>query len=79
MIRFILVAATVVLFLIFSIPVLIVLNLIGRKNRQLRDEKSIAAVRWIFKMILSLAGVKITVIGKEKNPTKSGRFICGKP
>lgn len=77
MIRFILVAATVVLFLIFSIPVLIVLNLIGRKNRQLRDEKSIATVRWIFKMILSLAGVKITVIGKEKIPQNQAVLYVG--
>lgn len=77
MIRFILVAATVVLFLILSIPFLVVLNLIGKKNRRIRDEKSIAAVRWIFRIILSLAGVKITVKGKEKIPQDQAVLYVG--
>ena len=49
MIRFILVAATVIIFLILSIPVLIVQYLTGNKNRSLRDEQSISKVRWIFR------------------------------
>lgn len=65
MIRFILAAATVVLFLVFSIPVLLFEGLIGRKNRSLRDVQSVAIIRWIFRVILFLSGVKITVKGKE--------------
>ena len=68
MIRFILVAASVIFYLILSIPVLIFENLAGRKNRRPSDERSISDVRWIFKIILFFAGVKITVKGKEKIP-----------
>jgi 1-acyl-sn-glycerol-3-phosphate acyltransferase len=77
MIRFILVAATIVLFLIFSIPVIFSLWLTGKKNPGLRDEKSIAVVRGVFKTILFIAGVKITVKGKENIPTDRAVLYVG--
>ncbi|MDK2966003.1 MULTISPECIES: lysophospholipid acyltransferase family protein [Lacrimispora] len=77
MIRFILVAATVIIYLILSIPVLIVQFLTGNKNRRLRDEQSISKVRWIFRIILFLAGVKITVKGKEKLPKDQAVLYVG--
>lgn len=77
MIRFILVAATIIIYLILSIPVLIVQCLTGNKNRRLRDEQSISKVRWIFRIILFLAGVKITVKGKEKLPKDQAVLYVG--
>jgi 1-acyl-sn-glycerol-3-phosphate acyltransferase len=77
MIRFILVAASVIFYLILSIPVLIFENLAGRKNLRLSDERSISSVRWIFKIVLFFAGVKITVKGKEKIPGDQAVLYVG--
>lgn len=77
MIRFILVAATVILFLIFSIPVILIEWLTGKKNPRLRDEQSIAVVRGVFKVLLFLAGVKVTVKGKENIPTDCAVLYVG--
>lgn len=77
MIRFILVAAAVVLFLIFTIPVMLVEWMIGKKNRHLRDVKSLAAVQWIFRVVLRIAGVKITVKGIENIPTDRAVLYVG--
>ncbi len=77
MIRFILVAAAVVLFLIFAIPVMLVEWIIGKKDRHLRDVQSLAAVQWIFRVILKIAGVKITVKGKENIPADRAVLYVG--
>ena len=52
MIRFILVAAAVIFFLIFAFPVMILEWIIGKKDRHLRDIQSLAVVQWIFRLIL---------------------------
>lgn len=77
MIRFILAAATVVLFLVLSIPVLLFEGIVGKRNRHLRDVQSVAIVRWIFRVILFLAGVKITVKGKENIPEDQAVLYVG--
>lgn len=77
MIRFILVAATVILFLIFSIPVILFEWMTGKKNPRLRDEQSIAVVRGVFKALLFMAGVKVTVNGKENIPTDRAVLYVG--
>lgn len=68
MIRFILVASTVVLFLIFSIPILIVEWIIGKFNPRMRDISSLRIVQGVFKFILWITGVETNVIGHEKVP-----------
>ncbi|MBE7719280.1 MAG: 1-acyl-sn-glycerol-3-phosphate acyltransferase [Lacrimispora celerecrescens] len=77
MIRFILVASTVIIFLILSIPVLIFLWLTGRKDRRLRDVQSLAVVQWIFRILLRMAGVTITVKGRENIPTDQAVLYVG--
>ncbi|WP_312444928.1 lysophospholipid acyltransferase family protein [Lacrimispora sp.] len=77
MIRFILVAATVILFLILSIPVMAFECMIGKKDRRQRDVQSLAVVQWIFRIILQMAGVSITVKGKENIPTDQAVLYVG--
>ena len=77
MIRFILVALTVILFLILSIPVILIEFLIGRKNRHLRDVQSLAIIQGVFRLILRMSGVKITVKGKENIPTDRAVLYVG--
>ena len=68
MFRFILVAMTVVLFLIFSIPLLGILALVGKGNSSAMQNRSLRIVQSVFRFILKLAGVKITVQGLENIP-----------
>lgn len=65
MIRFILVILTAFLYLILSIPVLLVLLLIRKKKPEVCDKVSRALIRWIFRVILFFAGTKVTVEGQE--------------
>lgn len=68
MIRFIIVCILVVGFLILSIPILIAEWLIGKWNPKLRDESSLHLIQFMFRVILKVAGTKITVIGEERVP-----------
>lgn len=77
MIRFIFVASTVILFLVLSTPILIIEWLVGRRNRHLRDVQSIAVVRLVFRFLLWIAGVKITVKGRENIPEDKAVLYVG--
>lgn len=68
MIRIILVALFVVLFLIFSIPLLIVEWIIGKFNMDFKNRSSLAIVNWAFRVCLFLAGVTVIVKGEENVP-----------
>ena len=68
MIRLILVATFVILFLIFSIPLLIFEYFLGRCNPTARDKSALAIVNWAFRCVLFLSGVSVTVIGEENVP-----------
>lgn len=68
MIRLILVAVFVVLFLILSIPLLIAEWIIGKYNMDLKNRSSLAIVNWAFRVVLFLAGTTVTVRGEENVP-----------
>lgn len=68
MIRFIIVALFVVLFLICSIPLLIVEYIIGKFNMDVKNRSSLAIVNWAFRCVLFLAGTSVTVLGEENVP-----------
>ncbi len=68
MIKFIAVALTVILFLVFSIPLLIWEAFLGKKNPEKKDWQSLHVVQAVFRFILKLVGVHITVIGQERVP-----------
>lgn len=75
MIRFILVILTAFLYLILSIPVLLVLLLIRKKKPEVCDKVSRALIRWIFRVILFFSGTKVTVKGQENIPKDPGCSI----
>ena len=68
MIRFLLVAIFLVLFLIGSIPLLIIEWIIGHFNMDLKNHSSLAIVKWAFNVIIFLTGVDIIVLGEENVP-----------
>ena len=77
MIRFILVILTAFLYLILSIPVLLVLLLIRKKKPEVCDKVSRALIRWIFRVILFFSGTKVTVKGQENIPKDRAVLYIG--
>lgn len=68
MIRLILILIFVVLFLIVSIPIMFAEWIVRKFNPYAADISSLRIVQWAFKVILFIAGTKITVIGAENVP-----------
>lgn len=70
MIRFIGMVLLVVLFLICSIPLLLVEWILGYINPDWKNQSSLWIIRFGFRLCLWLSGAKITVIGKENIPSE---------
>lgn len=77
MIRIILLATFVVLFLICSIPLLIAEWIIGKFNPSLKDRSSLAIVNWAFSVCLFLAGTTVDVRGEENVPREEPVLYIG--
>jgi 1-acyl-sn-glycerol-3-phosphate acyltransferase len=77
MIRLIVVAALVIGFLIFSFPVLVAQNSLGKKDPRARDLESTKIIRSVFTLILKCAGVKVTVKGAENIPKDTAVLFVG--
>lgn len=75
MIRFIIAASFLVIFLIVSIPLMGIVWLIGKFNPDTRDRFSLKVVQFGFGTIAKLSGVKVTEIGKEKIPEGAVLYI----
>ena len=75
MIRFIAIALFLFLYLVLGIPVLGLEWLISRFNKDLSDRQCFRMVQWGFGVILSISGVKVTVIGKENIPDEAVLFV----
>lgn len=76
--RTILVFLFVFLFLVLSLPLLGIEWLYGKLNRRGADFAQLRTVQWVFKVILFLSGVKVTVLGKENLPSKDEAvlYVC---
>lgn len=76
MIRILLAGTYLILFLILTLPLLVIEWLIGKVNRRAKDYSSLRIVQWGFRCILFLSGVKVTVIGKENVPDEPVLYIA---
>ena len=77
MIRLILVALFIVLFLVLSIPVMLVEWIIGKFNQDLKDRSSLAIVLWAFRGIRFLCGTKVIALGEENIPKDTPVLYVG--
>ena len=77
MIRFLIVATFVILFLILSIPVFLIEWVIGKFNPRARDISALRIVQGAFKIVAFLSGVKLTVIGEEHVPKDQAVLYIG--
>ncbi len=71
MLRFICTSMIVILFLVLSIPLMLVEWIIGKFNARVRDISCLRIVQAVFRLCLKTAGVQTTLIGKE-NLIKDG-------
>lgn len=77
MIRFILVCIAVIGYLILSIPLLIVEWIIGKFDPLKKEISSLRIIQAVFRFILWLTGVKVTVIGEENVPKDTPVLYIG--
>lgn len=77
MIRFIILCMILAGFLIFAYPLLIMQNSLGKKDPTARGHESTGIVRFMFRLFLKVAGVKVTVKGAENIPTDKAVLYVG--
>lgn len=75
MIRFISIMITLFLYLLLGIPVLGVEWLIGKFSKNTEDFQCLRMVQRAFKLMISMAGTEVTVIGEENIPDEPVLFI----
>ncbi|BDF32246.1 1-acyl-sn-glycerol-3-phosphate acyltransferase [Lachnospiraceae bacterium] len=75
MIRFICVVIVLMLYLVLGIPVLGVEWIIHKFRRRTADVSSLRLVQWVFRLMLRISGVEVTVIGEEHVPDEPVLFI----
>lgn len=59
----------VALFLILSMPLHFILWLIGRKNPMAKYHAAHKVIRWAFRVVFAIGGIKCNVVGAEQIPT----------
>lgn len=77
MIRFILVALTLITFLIFSIPILIFEAVLGKFDPDAKKRQCLAIVQTMFRLLLWISGIQVTVEGAENIPKDQAALFVG--
>ena len=75
MIRFLIIAILLFLYLVLGIPVLLVEKKKKKKDQEASDYRCLRLVQWMFRVMLRVAGVQVTVIGEENIPDEPVLFI----
>lgn len=68
MLRTIIIVIAIILFLIFTLPILLVFKLLYKRYPAQIDHLSLIIVQWALKVALFLAGTKLIVLGEENVP-----------
>lgn len=77
MIRFLITATFVVLFLILSMPLMLAEWIIGKFNMDVKSRSSLAIVNWAFRCVTFLSGTKLIVKGRENIPDDKAVLYVG--
>lgn len=77
MLKFIVVVILVVGFLVLSIPLLIWEFILGKTNPEKKQRQSLSVVQAVFRLVLRVAGVHITVKGQKNLPTDQAVLYVG--
>lgn len=76
MIRFVIAATFLVLFLLFSYILFLIEWIVGKINKRTKDISCLRIVQWGFRVILWIGGVKVTVIGEENMLDEAALYIA---
>ena len=77
MLRYVIIILFVALFLVCSIPLMLVEWIIGKFNQDLKNRSSLAIVLWAFRTALWMAGTKVIVKGEENIPQDTAVLYVG--
>ena len=77
MIRYVIIILFVALFLVCSIPLMLMEWIIGKFNQDLKNRSSMAIVLWAFRTILWLAGTRVIVKGEVNIPEDTAVLYVG--
>lgn len=77
MFRFLTIVLFLIIFFIASIPIQLVLLIIGLFSMNARNKISLAIVKWGFKVTWHIAGLKLTVNGYENIPQDQSVLFIG--
>ena len=77
MIRFLLIALLLFLYLLLGIPVLLVEKLVAKINPHARDISCLRMVQWAFKLMLWITRADISYIGRENVPKDRAVLYVG--
>ena len=77
MLRLIVIALMLFLYLLLGMPVLLVEWVIGKYNKKAKDYSCLRMVQTAFKLMLKVAGVRLTVIGEEHVPKDQAVLYIG--
>ncbi len=77
MIRTILALLVAVLYLILTFPVLLILLFLGKKHSGRQEKIARHMIRWIFKVLLFVCGVRITLKGMDRVPMDTSVMYVG--
>ncbi|MBR6238429.1 MAG: 1-acyl-sn-glycerol-3-phosphate acyltransferase [Lachnospiraceae bacterium] len=77
MIRILIALLAVVLFLILTLPLLLILQIVGLFNKDSKAGASQAVIKWAFKLLLFICGTKVSVYGKENVPDDRSVLFVG--
>ena len=77
MIRYVIIILFVALFLVCSIPLMLMEWIIGKFNQDLKNRSSMAIDLWAFRTILWLAGTRVIVKGEENIPEDTAVLYVG--
>lgn len=77
MIRFIILCLLVCGFLVLGYPLLVMQNSLGKKDPAARDKESLKIIQSMFRLLLNLCGVKVTVKGLENIPEDTAVLYVG--
>ena len=77
MLRTILALLFIIIFLVVGIPILAVEWIISKFNPYAADISQLRIVQWAFRVILFIAGTKVTVIGEENVPADEAVLYIG--
>ncbi len=76
MLRIILSLIITVLYLIVTLPMVIWFELFHKNDRDFKERISKPMIQWMFRIYISLSGMRLTVSGKENIPDRSVLFIA---